>query len=107
MNLRGVRVSEAPQPQPDQATVDRRDNEPWMVGQGEAFTEILRFVQDTTLVPLEATVLTRLGSFADACETGVKNLNDPWSFDAMIDLYRARRENVTPLPLHTMTEPRI
>lgn len=102
MNFRDVRGSDNAQPRPEEASVDRRGSEPWMVGQGDAFAEILRYVQDSTLVPLEGTVLTRLGSFADACETGVKNLNDPWSFDAMIDLYRARREDVTPLPLHTV-----
>lgn len=108
MNFREPRSADTPAPRPDEVAIaDRRETESWMVGQGDAFAEILQFVQDSTLVPLEATVLTRLGSFADACETGVKNLNDPWTFDAMIDLYRARRENVTPLPLHAITENRV
>jgi hypothetical protein len=103
MNFREPTTTDAPL-RADETLAERRDSEPWMVGQGDAFAEVLQFVQDTTLVPLEATALTRLGPFAEACETGIKNLNDPWSFDAMIDLYRARRENVTPLPLHTIAE---
>ena len=73
--------------------------EPWMALQGKPLAEVLRYVQDGTLVPLETTLLTRLGSFADACDTGLKNLNFPEIFDAMIDIHRARAEGVTPLPL--------
>lgn len=74
-------------------------SEPWMALQGKPLAEVLQYVQRGTLVPLETTLLTRLGSFADACDTGLKNLNFPEVFDAMIDIYRARAQGVTPLPL--------
>lgn len=81
-----------------------RRAEAWMVPKGPPLEELLGFVQETTLVPIESTALTRQGSFAQACEDGLKNLNDPWSFDAMIDIRRAREAEVTPLPLRPINE---
>ncbi len=60
--------------------------------------ELLRFVQEGSLVPFESTFVTARRGFFQSLETGLGRLQ-PETFDAMLDVQLARVENVTPLPL--------
>lgn len=64
-----------------------------------------RYVQAGGLVPLETTLVTGRESFAKACVDGRARLEDPLAFDAMIDIERARRQMILPLPLESGAEP--
>jgi hypothetical protein len=63
--------------------------------------ELMRYVQNGSLVPFESTFVTRRLPYAQALETAVGNLH-PQTFDAMLDVQTARCENVTPLPILEM-----
>jgi CHAT domain-containing protein len=60
--------------------------------------ELMRYVQEGSLVPFESTFVTRRLPYSQALETGVGNLH-PATFDAMLDVQTARCDNVTPLPI--------
>ena len=51
------------------------------------------------LFPIESVELTTHGSFWDAVDKGVENLRDQGEFHSMVDIQRAREDNVTPLPI--------
>lgn len=61
--------------------------------------EIRRYTAGGDLVALEATLMTAGGSFKEAIEAGLANLDDEAEFDYMIDLASARAAHITPLPL--------
>jgi hypothetical protein len=66
------------------------------------YREILGEVQAGRLVPLETTLITGRGSFADAIAGGVQNLANRREFESMIDIRLARtdeKSSVTPLPI--------
>jgi hypothetical protein len=66
------------------------------------YREILGEVQAGRLVPLETTLVTGRGSFADAIDGGVQNLASRREFESMLDIVLARTDektSVTPLPI--------
>lgn len=66
------------------------------------YREILAEVQAGRLVPIETTLVTGRGSFADAVADGVHNLASRREFESMLDILLARtdgRNRVTPLPI--------
>ncbi len=70
--------------------------------QASQYREILGEVQAGRLVPLETTLVTGRGSFADAMATGVQNLASLREFESMLDIQLARtdkKSSVTPLPV--------
>jgi hypothetical protein len=70
--------------------------------QVDHYREILGEVRAGRLVPLETTLVTGHGSFADAVADGIKNLASRREFESMLDIVLARtgdRTNVTPLPI--------
>jgi hypothetical protein len=71
---------------------------PWAV-QSDAYHEIVQLVRNGDLVPLETVWLTQHKSFCDAIEGGLENLRNQREFDAMIDIRKARINDVTPLPI--------
>jgi hypothetical protein len=62
------------------------------------YQEVFEAVQNGDLIPLETTLLTSRGSFADAIEQGIQNLSNPNEFQSMLDIGLARMSDVTPLP---------
>jgi hypothetical protein len=72
--------------------------QPWLLD-NDSYELVLSHVQAGTLVPLEATLLTRHGSFREAMQQGANNLASRSEFDSMVDIVKARRRAVTPLPL--------
>jgi len=50
-------------------------------------------------VPLESVWLTERSGFWDAVDGGKDNLKSRSRFHSMLDIARARDENVTPLPV--------
>jgi hypothetical protein len=74
----------------------------WDLNLGQ-YREILEEVQAGRLVPLETTLVTGRGSFADAIAEGIQNLASRSEFESMLDIYAARvgdtKGNVTPLPI--------
>jgi hypothetical protein len=74
---------------------------PWMIGR-IAYSEIMEYVNDSDLVPLESTLLTNRSGFEVAMDEGLKNLRSREEFYALVDIQLARdnRPNpVTPLPI--------
>jgi hypothetical protein len=69
--------------------------------QAAQYREILGEVQAGRLVPLETTLVTGRGSFADAIAIGVQNLANRREFESMQDILLARldKSSVTPLPV--------
>ncbi len=66
------------------------------------YREILAEVQAGHLVPLETTLVTGRGSFAEAIDSGIKNLASRREFESMLDILLARTDlqtSVTPLPI--------
>lgn len=74
---------------------------PWVFSGEEAYTEIMAWANSKRLIPVESTLLTDGAGFEEAREAAFDYLKkNKESFDAMIDVRRARQEHVTPLPLH-------
>jgi len=89
----------------DRATEDSKKTKvpgaqpaPWWFRQ-TAYDEIVKQVRLGRLVPLESVWLTERSGFADAVEGGKDNLKSRSRFHSMLDIARARDENVTPLPI--------
>ena len=72
--------------------------QPWML-EKDARREIVQFVRDGALVPLETTYLCRNRGFFEAAQQGRRNLTDPSRFESIFDVKRARSANVVPLPI--------
>jgi hypothetical protein len=64
-----------------------------------AYDEIAKQVRLGRLVPLESVWLTERSGFWDAVDGGKDNLKSRSRFHSMLDIARARDENVTPLPI--------
>lgn len=73
-------------------------SEGWMFDGVGNLVELLRYVQEGSLVPFESTFVAAQRGFYAALEEGSARLH-PDSFDAMVDIQSARGANVTPLPL--------
>jgi hypothetical protein len=73
-------------------------SESWMFNGAGNLGELLRYVQDGTLVPFESTFVAAQRGFFASLEEGSARLH-PESFDSMVDIQSARAANVTPLPL--------
>jgi hypothetical protein len=76
--------------------VAQRD--PWII-EKENYREVVQYVNDGKLVPLESVRLTENSGFWDAVEAGRENLADKREFHSMVDIALAREKQVTPLPL--------
>ena len=61
--------------------------------------EIVRYIQEGKLVPLETVRMTENCGFWEAVEAGGENFADPTEFEAMVDIKLARDQSVTPLPI--------
>jgi len=83
-------------PRPEATTAGQ--SEGWMFDGVDNLVELLRYVQDGTLVPFESTYVAAQRGFFRSLEEGSGRLH-PDTFDAMIDIQSARAANVTPLPL--------
>lgn len=73
-------------------------SEGWMFNGVDNLVELLRYVQDGTLVPFESTFVAQRRGFFQSLEAGSSRLQ-PETFDAMIDVQSARGQSVTPLPV--------
>jgi hypothetical protein len=51
------------------------------------------------LIPIETTLVTKRGGFANALGEGIRNLTSQSEYQFLIDLKLARENGVTPLPL--------
>jgi hypothetical protein len=71
---------------------------PWEFDKSR-YVEVFEAVENGDLVPIESTMLTNKGSFWDAIDEGIKNLQDQNEFYSMLDIRMARDHGVTPLPL--------
>lgn len=70
----------------------------WALSQG-VYPEILRYIQEGSLVPLETVSLTKREGFLNAVEAGGVNLYNVHDFETMLDIHLAREHQVTPLPI--------
>jgi hypothetical protein len=61
--------------------------------------EILRYVREGKLVPLETVRLTENCGFWEAADAGMNNLSNENELQAMVDIKLARDRLVTPLPI--------
>ena len=73
-------------------------SEGWMFDGVGNLVELLRYVQEGSLVPFESTFVAAQRGFYRSLEEGSARLH-PDTFDAMVDIQSARGANVTPLPL--------
>ncbi len=65
----------------------------------QSWPEMIQYVRDGTLVPLESVWLTTHSGFWDAVDAGLENLQPRREFDALLDVLVARGSGVTPLPI--------
>ena len=65
----------------------------------DSYAEILNEVNGRFLYPLETVGFTTHGSFWEAIEEGVDNLRSRSEFHSLIDIWKARAEFITPLPI--------
>ncbi len=63
------------------------------------FEEVRQWVRDGDLVPLETVWLTNHSGFAEAVSAGIDNLRSSANFESLVNIYKLRGENVTPLPI--------
>lgn len=83
---------------PTPTSVSSGQSESWMFDGVGNLVEMLRYVQDGSLVPFESTFVAKQRGFYASLEEGSARLH-PDTFDAMVDIQSARGANVTPLPL--------
>ena len=94
---------EAVQPGVEQVTMlesigDASDTPGWILP-SDSYAEILNEVNSGFLYPLETVGFTTHGSFWEAVEEGVDNLRSRSEFHSLIDIWKARTEFITPLPI--------
>lgn len=65
----------------------------------QSWPEMIQYVRDGTLLPVESVWLTTHRGFWDAVDAGHENLQPREEFDALLDVLLARGGGVTPLPL--------
>jgi hypothetical protein len=63
------------------------------------FEEVRQCVRDGELVPLETVWLTNHSGFGEAVEKGIDNLRTSSNFESLVNVFKLRGENVTPLPI--------
>jgi hypothetical protein len=63
------------------------------------FEEVRQWVRDGELVPLETVWLTNHSGFGEAVEKGIDNLRSSSNFESLVNVFKLRGENVTPLPI--------
>lgn len=80
------------------AAISSGQSEEWMFDGVGNLVELLRYVQDGSLVPFESTYVASKRGFYAALEEGSARLH-PDTFDSMVEIQSARGANVTPLPL--------
>jgi predicted chitinase len=83
---------------PRREVITSGQSEGWMFDGVDNLVELLRYVQEGTLVPFEGTFVVAQRGFFQSLEEGSGRLH-PDTFDAMIDIQSARAASVTPLPL--------
>ena len=83
---------------PAAAAMTSGQSEGWMFDGVGNLVELLRYVQEGSLVPFESTFVAAQRGFYGSLEEGSSRLH-PDTFDAMVDIQSARGANVTPLPL--------
>jgi hypothetical protein len=88
--------------------VNRSAATPWMLTEPIQHDAILRAVDDGSLLPVEATVMTGRNGLKKAIDCAKENLRDAihevvkeTNLDAMLDVRTARERGVTPLPILT------
>lgn len=91
-------IKEADQSCADEIVATSDKQSKWSLGK-DSYGEVLRYVREGKLVPIETTWLTSRGSFWDAVDEGIKNLRSKSNFHSMLDVKRARLESVTPIPM--------
>jgi hypothetical protein len=64
-----------------------------------AYGEIMSTIKRRELVPIETTLLTARTSFNEATESALKTLDNPRRFQSLLDIHRARKEGIAPLPI--------
>jgi len=69
----------------------------WMAT-AESYDALMARVREGDLAPLETVFLTESLGLWDAWDAGLENLENREEFDALLDVRRARRHDVTPLP---------
>jgi hypothetical protein len=87
-----------PATMPRPAAISSGQSEGWMFDGVDNLVELLRYVQDGTLVPFESTFVAAQRGFFQSLEEASGRLH-PDTFDAMIDIQSARAASVTPLPV--------
>lgn len=80
------------------ATGALAQRDPWII-EKENYREVVQYVNDGKLVPLESVRLTENSGFWDAVEAGREHLAEKREFHSMVDIALAREKQVTPLPL--------
>ncbi|HSB16880.1 MAG TPA: hypothetical protein VLE22_20680 [Bryobacteraceae bacterium] len=94
-----VKTFEQTEEPPDERMVPNAAGaEPWMLG-AEGYASVVELVRSGDLVPLESVWLTQQRGFWEAVESGGENLRSKRDFQFMVDVLRARRQKVTPLPV--------
>lgn len=63
------------------------------------FDEIRKEIDAYRLIPLETVGLTDMRGFEEAMDDATEHFAKKSNFDSMIDIHRARENNVTPLPM--------
>jgi hypothetical protein len=83
---------------PDESEGAEMQDDTWFFKQ-DTCREIVRYIQERKLVPLETVRLTENCGFWEAVDAGIANFDDPTEFEAMVDIKLARDLLVTPLPI--------
>ncbi len=74
------------------------ERSPWILP-SNSYVEVLNEVNSGFLYPLETVGFTTHGSYWAAIEEGVNNLRSRSEFHSLIDIWLARSEFITPLPI--------
>jgi hypothetical protein len=74
------------------------EEDAWILG-SQCYPKILELVTRGDLIPIETTLVTKRGGFANALGEGIRNLTSQSEYQFLIDLKLARENGVTPLPL--------
>jgi hypothetical protein len=77
---------------------ERARQRSWILD-GRYYGEIVKLVQNGSLVPLESVALTQRAGFWDAVAQGAENLRSRRDFQYLVDIKRAREVDVTPIPV--------
>jgi hypothetical protein len=98
IELKDEEPGDTPTEDSQKTTVPGAQPVPWWFRK-TAYDEIVKQVRIGRLVPLESVWLTEHSGFWDAVDGGKDNLKSRSRFHSMLDIARARDENVTPLPI--------